>query len=90
MSNIFKITRDENAYAGYLISKITILDNKPQLIISDIDEGGPAFKAGMRSHHITWEIISVNEVPCLNLEEMLEILESTKIPNCTYTIEIQP
>ena len=90
MTKIFNITRDENAYAGYSISKVTILDCKPQLIISYVSEAGPAFKAGMRSHHTSWEIIYVNGVSCLNLEEMLEILESTKIPNCTFTIEIQP
>lgn len=84
----FDITRDENADAGYTVADI-IIEETHYFIIYDVKEEGPAFNAGLKKEHIGMAIVSVNGSKSSTIKETQQLLESTKKPNYTFTIEIQ-
>ena len=84
----FKITRDENADAGYSIADIIIKETN-YIVIADVEEGGPAFNAGLKKEHISWSIVSVNDINCSTTKQIQELIKSTKKPNYTFSIEIK-
>jgi predicted metalloprotease with PDZ domain len=84
----FEITRDENADAGYTIADI-IINETNYIVIADVKEGGPAFNAGLKKEHISWSIVSVNDINCSTTKQIQELIKSTKKPNYTFSIEIQ-
>ena len=84
----FEITRDENADAGYTIADI-IINETNYKVIADVKEGGPAFNAGLKKEHISWCIVSVNDINCSTTKQIQELINSTKKPNYTFSIEIQ-
>ena len=89
----FTITRDVNADAGYMISGISVkfTPNLVQeaIVIVSVSDDSPASIAGMSDEYVGWEVIAVNDKIMSSSGELAELLNSTKKPNNTFTIELR-
>jgi len=89
----FTITRDSNADAGYMITCVSFkLSNglvKDVILIYNINSNSPASIAGMNREYIGYELIAVNDVFASSCDELKKLLDSTKKPNNTFTIDLR-
>ena len=89
MSQInFQITRDQRGDAGYTIALVSIGD-MDFLLIANVKSSGPAANAGMTKEHVGWAIVSINNSSPSNLNELNNLLNLTKKPNCTFTLGLR-
>ena len=89
----FTITRDTNADAGYMIGCISVKFTRnlvqEAIIILSVKHDSPASIAGMSDEYVGWEVIAVNDEIRNSSGELAELLNSTKKPNNTFTIELR-
>ena len=88
MTETFTIQRDENCNAGYTIGTITIKDIFTFIVILNLDDIGPATKAGLSNKYIGWRIIEVNGVAG-EAECIMKMIDKTKTPNQSFTITLE-
>lgn len=91
----FTITRDSRGLAGYEVRSSAGVDwelhelRMESITIKSVEEGGPAFVAGLRERHIGWSIVGVDGA-CGDIEEVSAALQRSKKPDYTFTITLQP
>lgn len=88
MTETFTIIRDENCNTGYMMGMITIKDIFSFMAILNLNDMGPATKAGLSNKHIGWRIIEVNGVAG-EAECIKDMIDKTKTPNQSFTITLQ-